>query len=674
MSLPSCLTLRTVKGSVLSWVELDNNFICLNNSINNVASLIHNGNMWHIPSGSTVTIETDYQHFIYGDMVIEGTLQLSGGSQLVVLNGDLIFSGGTVVGDGDIYNISLPEFDTKISGLTYSGDTLTIYQNDGSTYSTTIVNSTDITITGGTYNPTTGTATFYDNNGGNFDVNGFLTGFTDVKVSGLTYSGDTLTLTQTDGSNFNVTINSSTPFTGNTSGDCITDLYVTNLNSCSPLHIQPVNTGDVYISENGGNVGIGTTSPTAKLDIKSPNDFIGSYGINWFNSGSTRALNIDNDGSLYLNGRQTINWGNNYSFTAFDIYAQTSQILNVQGGGSGTICIGPGVADSDTKLHIKGLDSSSSNYGLKVQNSGGTDNLVVRNDGVINGNGLGGNSFELGSSSPYIEGDLTVGRVERDSNTVFSIYGANYPQLKFDSLYTTKTTLTSGAGGQYLLLRDTTNPKFTWLSSTNIGINFPTSASTITNELEVNGKTSTTTIQITSGATTDYILTSSDSQGNGVWTPSYNLSSKDYGSFYDTTTQIGGNGTIKSFQLNSSGATKGISITDLTGITVTHTGVYNIQFSAQLKNDGGTKHTVFIWLMKNGLDIPNTNTGIELGNNNTKFVAAWNFVEEFNSNDVINLMWYSPLTDVSTDVSILYDATPTAGPEIPSLILTITQI
>lgn len=314
MSLPSCLTLRTVKGSVLSWVELDNNFICLNNSINNVASLIHNGNMWHIPSGNTVTIETDYQYFIYGDMIIEGTLQLSGGSQLVVLNGDLIFSGGTVVGDGDIYNISLPEFDTKISGLTYSGDTLTIYQNDGSTYSTTIVSSTDITVTGGTYNPTTGTATFYDNNGGNFDVNGFLTGYTDVKVSGLTYSGDTLTLTQTDGSNFNVTINSSTPFTGNTSGDCITDLYVTNLYGCSPINVN-----DSLIMTTG--TSISSSNGTAKIELDSggpENLFIstnynGLNGPNYIFMGadtSTSEITI-NSGNMEIN----TNYGGFYSYT-----------------------------------------------------------------------------------------------------------------------------------------------------------------------------------------------------------------------------------------------------------------------------------------------------------------------------------------------------------------------
>jgi hypothetical protein len=60
---------------------------------------------------------------------------------------------------------------------------------------------------------------------------------------------------------------SSLKFTGNTSADCITNLYVTNLNSCSPLHIQPTNNGDVYISESGGFVGIGTNNPITTLDV-----------------------------------------------------------------------------------------------------------------------------------------------------------------------------------------------------------------------------------------------------------------------------------------------------------------------------------------------------------------------------------------------------------------------
>lgn len=223
------------------------------------------------------------------------------------------------------------------------------------------------------------------------------------------------------------------------SGYCVPDLYVSNLHSCSPLYINPLSEGDIYV-------------------------------------GSANTLTVD--------------------------------LTNER--------IGVGTTSPSAKLHVKGIDSSSSNYGLKIQNSGTTDNLLVRNDGIISGDGIGGNSFQLGSSTPYIEGNLTVGRVERDTNTVFSIYGANYPQLKFDSLYTTKTTLTSGAGGQYLSLSDTSNPKFTWLSSTNIGINFPDTASTISAELEVVGTTKTTNLSATT--ITASTLNLNGSQVDTAWT------------------------------------------------------------------------------------------------------------------------------------------------------------
>jgi len=59
-----------------------------------------------------------------------------------------------------------------------------------------------------------------------------------------------------------------TNFTGNTSADCITNIFLTNLNSCSPLHIQNISDGDVLIGENGNiNVGIGTFSASSKLHV-----------------------------------------------------------------------------------------------------------------------------------------------------------------------------------------------------------------------------------------------------------------------------------------------------------------------------------------------------------------------------------------------------------------------
>lgn len=73
-------------------------------------------------------------------------------------------------------------------------------------------------------------------------------------------------------------------FTGNTSATCITDLYVSNINSCSPLHIQNFSSGDVYIGENGNiDVGIGMSSPTQKLHVsgntRSERNFDGDVSI-----------------------------------------------------------------------------------------------------------------------------------------------------------------------------------------------------------------------------------------------------------------------------------------------------------------------------------------------------------------------------------------------------------
>lgn len=65
---------------------------------------------------------------------------------------------------------------------------------------------TDIFVTGGTYNNTTGKATFTNTTGGTFDVTGFYTGGIDIFVTGGTYNNTTgtATFTNTTGGTFDV--------------------------------------------------------------------------------------------------------------------------------------------------------------------------------------------------------------------------------------------------------------------------------------------------------------------------------------------------------------------------------------------------------------------------------------------------------------------------------------
>jgi hypothetical protein len=154
-----------------------------------------------------------------------------------------------------------------------------------------------------------------------------------------------------------------------------------------------------------------------------------------------------------------------------------------------------------------------------------------------------------------------------------------------------------------------------------------------------------------------------------------------YGSFYDTTIQIAnGVDTVDAIQLNStdSSATNGISIVNdtfgnPTEITVTKTSTYNIQFSAQLNRiGGGALRQTSIWLRKNGVDVPNTNTHISVQTNSNKVVAAWNFVISLNAGDNVQLMW--SVQDI--DIELLYEPQNllVPHPATPSVILTITEV
>jgi|GEM_PF-2652140 hypothetical protein len=144
-----------------------------------------------------------------------------------------------------------------------------------------------------------------------------------------------------------------------------------------------------------------------------------------------------------------------------------------------------------------------------------------------------------------------------------------------------------------------------------------------------------------------------------------------YGSFYDTTTQnaVGVN-TYQPVTINTTDISNQVSIANSSHIVVANSGIYNIQFSLQIDKSQGSLAHVYIWLKKNGVDVPNSATELAVQGTNSEVVAAWNFVVSASANDYYELMWSS------TDDHIQIKARTASGvvPAIPSIILTVVSV
>jgi hypothetical protein len=166
------------------------------------------------------------------------------------------------------------------------------------------------------------------------------------------------------------------------------------------------------------------------------------------------------------------------------------------------------------------------------------------------------------------------------------------------------------------------------------------------------------------------VTISSTSGGGG-----FNTATGSYGSFYSTQIQTNVAGTARSMSLNITDITNGVSISGSTNpfntyIKTENAGVYDIQFSAQVdKTDSGTDE-IWIWLRKNGTDISDSATSVQLVGNGAHYVAAWNFFVNSAANDYYQLMWYSPDANVRLHAEAGFGVVP----GIPSLIVTANRV
>ena len=119
------------------------------------------------------------------------------------------------------------------------------------------------------------------------------------------------------------------------------------------------------------------------------------------------------------------------------------------------------------------------------------------------------------------------------------------------------------------------------------------------------------------------------------------------------------------------------------GIHVNYDGVYNLQYSFQLVNTANAQHYAWIWLRKNGVDLPGSATKFSVLSRKSALLHAYvcavsNVVVSLSAGDYVEIWWaadaiYVPAT--SDGIYMEYYAADSEGfshPSIPSAIATMT--
>jgi hypothetical protein len=152
---------------------------------------------------------------------------------------------------------------------------------------------------------------------------------------------------------------------------------------------------------------------------------------------------------------------------------------------------------------------------------------------------------------------------------------------------------------------------------------------------------------------------------------------RSYGSWSDSTDQVGSTVAGVPMTYNTADVTDGITLVGGSQITVPNTGIFDLQFSAQFQNTDNAQHEVWIWARVNNVDVPNSATIITVParkNNNIYgyAVAAWNLFFSLNSNDYIELIWLKSNALVTMEHAPV--SVSPAIPAIPSVIVSIQQV
>lgn len=149
-----------------------------------------------------------------------------------------------------------------------------------------------------------------------------------------------------------------------------------------------------------------------------------------------------------------------------------------------------------------------------------------------------------------------------------------------------------------------------------------------------------------------------------------------YGAFSSDQSQTTTANTATLMALNTTDFSNEVSISS-SKITVVNSGIYNLQFSAQVQSTDVAPQDVYIWLKQNGTDIVGSTGVVGLPARKTPSdpfhdIKGWNYFLSMNAGDYVEIYW----STTSANVSIEYYAasgTPTK-PATQSVVATMSFV
>ena len=168
--------------------------------------------------------------------------------------------------------------------------------------------------------------------------------------------------------------------------------------------------------------------------------------------------------------------------------------------------------------------------------------------------------------------------------------------------------------------------------------------------------------------------------GRTTWSGLPYFGSPSYwGSFWDETSQVATlANTVYAIKLRQIDiASRGTKIILNERITFDHPGIYSITFSIQFSNTDSSIHDINVWLRKNGVDVPASDSRFSItakhGNLDGNVIGTVNFVLKLTTNDYLELMWSTGNVEAYIHAEAA-QTSPFAHPSIPGIICTVVQV